>query len=191
MGGEERHEIAVHQATLIKSSKFFAKAIKPEWKDLRGEPSIDLTHIDLYTFQIYIHWLYFGTLPIDGKGRDAHPALGKVYVLGEELMDIALKNDVLDTIIATATEANCYPNGKVIAAIYDGTPSSSPARRLMVDFYSILARNKSWADEFENCPKDFLVDVMKALVMSRAIDDKRPWLEDSRLYHEGEDEPTA
>jgi len=165
--------------------------MKPEWKDLRSGPSIDLTHIDLYTFQIYVHWLYFRTLPIDGKGKAAHPILAKVYVLGEELMDSKFKNDVLDTIIATATEARSFPVGKAVAIIYQGTTSSSPARRLIVDFYTGLANNKTWTDGLKDCPKDFLVDAMKALVTRRARDEKRPWVEDFRLYHESEEEHTA
>jgi hypothetical protein len=191
VGGEERHEIVVHETILIKSSKFFAKAMRSEWKDLRSNRNIDLAHIDLYTFQIYIHWLYRGTLPIDDKGNALYSTLAKVYVLGEELMDSELKNDVLDTIIATTTKVNFYPGGKEITIIYHGTASSSPARRLMVDFYAALACNESWTNEFESCPKDFLVDAMKALVVSRKADGKKPWEVDCRPYHESGEEPAA
>lgn len=190
VGGEERHEISVHRTILNKSSKFFANAVKSEWKDLRVDPGIELVHVDLYTFQIYTHWLYCGTLPIDGKGKEAFPTLAQAYVLGEELMDVKFKNDVLDTIIATATEASYYPIGRAVEIIYGGTPPSSPARRLMVDFLVAYASgDHSWTDEFENCPREFLLDAMKILVMRRQPDKQRPWKDDRRSYHESEEHP--
>jgi hypothetical protein len=188
VGGDENHKITVHQDLLIKSSKFFTKAVEPKWKDLRGDPNaIELTHIPLYTFQIYVHWLYFGTLPIDGKGKEVFPTLAKAYVLGEELMDVKFKNDVLDTIIATAIEASYYPIGEAVAIIYEGTTTSSPGRRLMVDFLVDIAQGPSWMDEFDNCPKEFLVDAMTALVTQRKRLGQQPWEADCRPYHEKEE----
>jgi hypothetical protein len=113
--------------------------------------------------------------------------LAKVYVLGEELMDVKFKNDVLDTIIATATEACYYPIGEAVAIIYEGTTTSSPGRRLMVDFLVEIAEDSSRMDEFDNCPKEFLVDAMKALVTRRKRLNRQPWEADCRPYHEKEE----
>lgn len=185
------HEITIHKSILASTSKFFSKALRSEWSDLRANPNtIELSHLTMDTFTVYTHWLYSRTLalPTDGKDHQAYPFLAKAYVLGEELMDVAFKNDVLDTMIAIVSECRIYPAGETVHTIYENTPPASPARRLLVDFVA-AAGDPTWIGWIDKWPREFLVDATKALLVRRSSTGVgTPWLDSSRIYHE--EEPT-
>ena len=94
--------------------------------------NIDLTQI---------HWLNTGTIPRHGDhvpDKEDFVFLAKIYVTGEELIDVEFENTVIDTIIAIAILASHCPIGEAVATIYEGTVAGSKARKIMVDF---CARN--------------------------------------------------
>jgi hypothetical protein len=184
--GEKKDKVVIYKAILVESSKFFKKAVKPEWSSLRPDPdSIELEHMDLDTFKLYVHWVYFGAIKLPEEDVDGvYTALAKAYVLGEELMDVKFKNDTLDTIIDVLWKSDDWPFGEPVAIIYNGTIEKSPARRLMVDIcacYVSIHSNRT--REFKNCPKDFLLDAMTALAEGECN-----WkqLGSKSLYHEDE-----
>ncbi|KAF2800822.1 Prefoldin [Melanomma pulvis-pyrius CBS 109.77] len=185
----DTREIIIHKSVLTSTSKFFSKALRSEWSDLRANPNtIELPHLDMDTFKVYTHWLYSRTLalPTDGKDHQAYPLLAKAYVLGEEFMDIAFKNDVLDTMIAIVSECSIYPAGETVLTIYENTPPASPARRLLVDFVA-GAGDPTWVAWIDKWPRQFLIDATKALLERRhGVDVARPWLDSCQLYHEEE-----
>jgi hypothetical protein len=54
----------IHESDILKSSKLFDTAMKPEWAAARTDPRIvDLTNEKPEVFTVYIHWLYLKTLP--------------------------------------------------------------------------------------------------------------------------------
>jgi hypothetical protein len=122
---------------LSKSSQFFQRATKPEWDELRDQPGTINVEGKPDVFQHYLNWLYSGSIPCQSDDLGlvgTYLLLAKLYVLGEELVDIKFKNCILDTFIATTSSHREYPIANCITTIYDGTPANSPARRLMVDF---------------------------------------------------------
>ena len=184
--GEKKVKIVVHKAILVESSKFFKKVVKPEWGAIRPDPGIiELEHMDLEIFKLYVNWVYFGTIKLSKEDiNDVYTALAKAYVLGEELMDVKFKNDVLDTIIDVLWKLDDWPFGEPVAIIYNGTTETSPARRLMVDVCAYyISIHSSRTQEFKNCPKDFLLDAMKALAEGEC---KWKQLGSKSLYHEEE-----
>jgi len=188
--GENKDKVVIHKAILVESSKFFKKAVKPRWSPSRPDSdTIELKDMDLDTFKLYIHWLYFGAIKLPEENVDGvYTALTKAYVLGEELMDVKFKNDALDTIIDVLWKIDDWPFGDPVTIIYNGTTEKSPARRLMVDICACyLSIHSNSTQEFKNCPKDFLLDAMTALA-----EGKCNWkqLGSKSLYHE-EGEPTA
>lgn len=174
---------------LRSSSEFFRKATKPEWIELR----VDALRVEFEPdlFKAYIHWLHLATVPRQSDGIDYldYPYLAKLYVMGEELMDVKFKNAIVDTIVAISIKHTWCPIGEAVSIIYAGTSESSKARRLMVDYCVNNANSdSSWTNEFQNCPKDFLAEVMKEMVKSRVkpVDSQKgfPRLDDLRSYHE-------
>jgi hypothetical protein len=54
-------------------------------------------------FSLYVHWLYWGTLPVicDKTGTPAdseHLDLVKAYVLGDKILDSTFQNTIIDAI---------------------------------------------------------------------------------------------
>lgn len=119
--------------------------MKDHWgTSARG--SITLDDEDPEVFEVYLNWLYCETLPVrnDSPGREGNTEyiqLAKSYVLGEMLQDVNFKDAVLDAILiksrSTTSDGQCwFPVGPAIRCIYEGTPESSAARRLLVDLYA-------------------------------------------------------
>ncbi|KAK4960581.1 hypothetical protein LTR10_003477 [Elasticomyces elasticus] len=73
--------------------------------------------------------------------------LAQLYCFGERMQDHRFQNAVVDAIIANVRDTHRgklngrkasfkhYPSIQVVNLIYEGTPSGSPARRLMVNIY--------------------------------------------------------
>lgn len=101
--------------------------------------------------------------------------LAKAYVLGDVLQDIEFNDAVTDAMIDKSRTpgkdgSQWFPVGPVIACIYNNTPASSEARRLLVDFY-VCSGHGGWLDESvetEDSPQEFLLDLARALL------DRRP-----------------
>lgn len=177
----------VHGAILCTSSNFFRKVLKPEWTALREENKpIELTdpEDDPETFTIYVHWLYYKSLPGSLKGKPSSDQMGRLvdaYLLGEKLMDVCFKNAVLAAIIASFCHAprseRRFPRTSDIEAIYERTTPSSTLRALMVDLWVYVAHTSTgWMRDVENVPRDFLIDVTKAMIKKRpSPPDQRPW----------------
>ena len=138
LAGPNALPISVHKTILTTSSTFFVNATKPEWEGSRDtHNTIRLPHLDSDMLNIYIHWLYRRTLAVQVPSCDsdyaayqdgAYPHLSRLYVLGEELMDAAFKNAVIDAIIACAKQTLWYPSGEAVRIIYEGTVEGSLGR---------------------------------------------------------------
>ncbi|ORY12758.1 hypothetical protein BCR34DRAFT_600443 [Clohesyomyces aquaticus] len=175
-----------HQGVLSSSSEFFKAALKPEWVERRSEPeNIELEHANLGAFKLYVHWLYGGVIPMptESNSEDTYRRLAYAYVLGEEIMDIKFKNTVLDAFRAASIKFGCFPIGEPVAILtcnqimHDGTPANSPDRHLFVDFAAHVAWDETGGrnDDFDMYPKEFLVDVIKAMVKVRPSAEKTTW----------------
>jgi hypothetical protein len=185
--------INVHRGVLSQTSKFFAKATKGEWCELRKDPdTITLKGDDLKVVKAYVRWLYRQEPPLPLLGNkvvgNAFIFLAKAYVFGEKVMDTAFKNTIIDCTVANVVESNSFPGSRAMNIIYGGTPDGSPARRLIVDFYAYAAYVTSetdvWAKNIRNFSKELLVDVLIATVTKRPGLGKGPWESAAHLYHE-------
>lgn len=143
---------------------------------------MSLSDTDPDTFQLYLHWLYFRILPIKSNapgniGNMEYLQLAKAYVLGDLLQDVDFNDAVIDTMIEksctpTTDGKRWYPAVSVVACIYNNTPASSEARRLLIDMFVNFGHG-GWlpkAEEMEkteNVPKEFLLDLAAALLDRR------------------------
>ncbi|KAF2242157.1 hypothetical protein BU26DRAFT_405911, partial [Trematosphaeria pertusa] len=110
-------------------SEFFRAASKPEWTG-PSPKLVQLTDVDPAVFKAYMQWLYTKKVAqIDGLH------LARCYVLGEKLMDVAFQNAVMDAILDRAMREDLYPSSGFTRIIFQGTTKSSPARKVLVDFW--------------------------------------------------------
>ncbi|KAM0244828.1 hypothetical protein ACHAQJ_010712 [Trichoderma viride] len=169
---------SVHEHLICRNSDYFKTAMKAYWKSSTSG-SVTLKEEDPEVFEVYLHWLYCETLPVqnDSPGQEGnieYEQLAKAYALGEMLQDVNFKDAVLDAIMiksrSKASDGRCwYPIGPAIRYIYEGTPESSAARRLLVDMYTYQGRGE-WLTEWVNkddLPKEFLLDLAIAALNKR------------------------
>lgn len=184
---DNEETVSIHQDVLCSTSEFFKRAVKPEWSSLREDSHIiELPLKDLEALKLYSHWVYFRVVPTPSFPRehDIYSLLCRAYVLGEVLLDWTFKNAIIDIISASTKTIEYFPDGKTVSILYEGTPISSPARRLMVDFYAhVLHDSEDWHSYLDDCPRDFLLDVLKAITFLRPSVNMRPWWDSRETYH--------
>ncbi|KAK5159717.1 hypothetical protein BJ546DRAFT_950332 [Cryomyces antarcticus] len=194
--GTGNDEFSVHEELVCASSPFFEAAMKPHWKEAKDR-LVELPEDTAEIFGIYIQWLYtkgIASLPEDPSSDsflgEGYSLLASAYVLGEKLQDIAFKNDVVDAIMAESFNLNpngqrLFPGCHHIKIIYDGTPKSSLARRLLVDMYVRHGTGTWISDSCTTLPRDFLVDLAIAQYQHRTNSKGVvPNMADTSAYHE-------
>lgn len=171
-----------HKALITSSSLFFQRATKPEWRTDPLKP-IDLSDEKPPFFEKYIQWLYTNTVPPNAAATDPYKYLALMYVLGEKIMDQAFQDAILATMIehcAAAPSQHKYPCLDAINVIYDGTTDTSPARRLVVDFWAYnMTPNWRVGEVVLLAHLGFLQDLLPALLGKRGMPDmgvERPWV---------------
>jgi len=186
---------SVIESAIRKSSKFFDNAMKPEWADSRPDPRVvDLSDEDVEIFEVYLHWLYFKTLPtvcMDDIGRSSeYLLLAECYIMGEKIMDTGFKNAVLEALVDKERSPPFYgsrlPSKGAICIIYEGTREGSPARRLLVDMWAASAGEKCAQHIDEFLPHSFVLELSRALLVNvyKAPKDKRSWSQCVKDYFE-------
>jgi hypothetical protein len=108
-----------------------------------------------------------------------------MYVLGEEMLDTYFQEAVISAIISNCSTHSIYPIGLQIDIIYRGTTATSPARKLLVDFF-LHAGGKKWVfdkDHASKRPADFVNDLLTALMdKSRMSSEAKPWVTKPAAY---------
>jgi len=185
VGNNPETLLHVHATALSKSSKFFKRALKPQWRTDTTKP-IDMSDVDPVIFEGYCGWLYTGKvmhLEID----QCYIYLANLHVLGERILDVTFQNSVIAAMIRRSQTYKTYPGIQTVQIIYAGTPAGSPARRLLVDFW-VFAGSPKWS-EVDNLSKrtcvDFVNDLIPRLLEQREAPgglDVRPWIANPKSY---------
>ncbi|KAF2279433.1 uncharacterized protein EI97DRAFT_412463 [Westerdykella ornata] len=195
VGLEPPIPFSVHENLICASSDFFRKAMEGDWKESK-QLLVCLEDDDPDTFLVYLHWLYRGTLPvrIDEPGplmNSEYLQLAKAYILGDKLQDGDFKDVVIDAMIdkckSTASDGHrWFPVGPVLRCMYKNTPTSSKARRLLVDIYVHHGPGHWTSDgaEQDEIPKDFLYEVTMAFMDKRDKNEEDPTQRPTCAYHE-------
>ncbi|KAL2825702.1 hypothetical protein BJY01DRAFT_256182 [Aspergillus pseudoustus] len=96
-------------------------------------------------FALYIHWLYFGTLPVGSASSIAeYLALAQAYVFADKVLDGRLQDATIDVMIEQNKEFLNKDRGVAPAApgdticVREYSPGS-PIRRLLVDMWATFA----------------------------------------------------
>lgn len=160
-------------AFLTARSPFFKTVLNGNWKEAK-ERVVRLPEDDPEIFGLYLHYVYTVTfavqpdpLPHQYNCDQALLRLGKSYVLAEKLQDIDTKNNVLKTMAKSFTK--CKIDIKKLTTIfYTGTPSTSPARRLIVDRVVFNGGDGKLKREYmSSLNREFLADLSHSLLMTR------------------------
>ncbi|KAH7094875.1 hypothetical protein FB567DRAFT_586223 [Paraphoma chrysanthemicola] len=173
---------SVHESVL-KQSPFFRNALRLEWRELRDGAAIKVSHHRPKIFEIYLKWLYSHAIEEELSSM----ALVQMYVLGEEMMDTRFQDATIAALISRCLKHKNYPVTDQVNVIYEGTYSTSPARRLLVDFF-VYAGDRQWVSgrDLANCfHADFVNDLLEALMTKPKklyASGSFPWSENPAAY---------
>ncbi|KAK0250423.1 hypothetical protein LTS09_014427 [Friedmanniomyces endolithicus] len=150
--GAEKRTFHVHETLLRSRSAFFEAALSKEWKEGQAR-KVELLDDDVRAFEGYSRWLYTGKLAVvKSDQRTDYELLAMLCGFGEKIIDHRFQNCVLDAIVA-GTRINVpkatggvhkeFPGQNTVDRVYKATPKGSPARRLVLDMYT-LKGNENW-----------------------------------------------
>lgn len=171
--GDQKEQLIVHADYLTLRCPFFAAALSNRtWKEAQTRV-IKLPEEDPSAVGLYLDWVYRDRLPthshypVDQAGA-VYLSLAKLYVFGERVLDVAIRNAIVEDFIAFSSVINhglpgyqYYPSAAAIDAIYEGTTEESPMRRLLVDLYARHGEREWLAEEM---PAAFCRDVARELM---------------------------
>jgi hypothetical protein len=108
---------------------------------------VRLPDISAYAFQHYVDWAY-GDVLVSGKDIDENlTILVELYLLGDKLDDVKLRNKAIKALTSCGYADNTSPGPKLINLVWDSTTPNSPLRRWIVD-ENILRGSRPY---FETC----------------------------------------
>ncbi|KAK3703241.1 hypothetical protein LTR37_014581 [Vermiconidia calcicola] len=146
--GPEQKQYTLDKGFATETSEYLTTATK------EGRDKIYLPDFEPHTFEAYTHWLYVGEITaeehdnIDFKepvvDSDTivprpHTPFGEfmdLYLLGEFLLDKALKNIATDWTVGFSVATNIYPGIAAIERIWKRTPEGCAMQRLLVRFWA-------------------------------------------------------
>ncbi|KAK4952511.1 hypothetical protein LTR10_009317 [Elasticomyces elasticus] len=138
--GEEEEEFTLHASIATKYSGFFKAACNGGFREAQDK-IIHLPDVGPATFRAYVQWIYSGNVVVvdgeelrsDDKGDQRQWRLIKLYVLGEILSDMLLRNKITDG-YRECCRSNGYGAGPAsIGLAYEHTPAGSTMRKLLLD----------------------------------------------------------
>ncbi|EME77546.1 uncharacterized protein MYCFIDRAFT_179060 [Pseudocercospora fijiensis CIRAD86] len=183
--GVEEAVFRVHRGCLTSFSNWFRVRLKEEWSKNREKDVCKLPDQHPDGFSLFVEWLYTGHTTIVEQtdhrfALQEWMSLAHAYVLGEALIQDEFQEDILQHMKAKASkerEGKPYLSETIlelITIIYEGTTSSSPGRRFLVDLFRGKwdgQRDKRWAVDLlksfeDKAPTEFSTELAIATMES-------------------------
>jgi hypothetical protein len=177
--GSASQDFAVHEAVLRRHSPFFRKALEKNWHD--GEiRRLELPDDDVEVVAAYVDWSYFGKVASKPLAPPALPLddgeyqfLARLYSFGDRIQADAFCDSVLDAMVAKTDDVaedgtRTFPSHSAVMALYNGTPSDSPARQFIIDMYLDFGAEKWVPEDIECNHVRFLMDLSRAFLARSA-----------------------
>jgi hypothetical protein len=164
-------EFMAHESFLTTRSEFFRRAMNGNWTES------DYAYTgQLNTMRNSVEELW--SLAFDKFERQVeceYRSLLQLYVLAEKLQDVLAKNDILIAVVdvsqmRSAEMMSAVPRLTTASVLYEGTPYTSPARRLVTDMCSTLPVATIFHYlHFTKIHSDFVEDLAEAVQKMRPL----------------------
>lgn len=174
--GPEEHCFVAHQDAICAKSEFFRAACSKNWREGQ-EKVLRLPETrSEQAFQTYMHWTYTNQLVLKqvtpnttlepptlvsklNAALEVYDELIELYLLGDFLNDVKLRNEVIKSLNRHAIGAMCFLEAVQLHSIWNNTPSDSLLRTWVVDAF--ISLNSSDILDFfgKDYPADFLLRV--------------------------------
>jgi hypothetical protein len=159
----------MHKIKLCSKSKFFRAACSKRWIEGQ-EKTVRLPDVKIELFRHYCEWICSGTIPAnrvttqsDTKELNAeHKLLIGLYLLGDSLDDLQLRNLATQRFCKCLQEGNSLPICQAYVDIWSSTPSSSLFRKQLVDIVVGRLNRDKFAEMIAEYPAEWVRELAVA-----------------------------
>jgi hypothetical protein len=169
--GEEEQRFILHQDVVCAKSKFFKAACSKRWREGQ-EQVVRLPEVKTAVFQAYSTWIYSGeiadgtctlTNTLTEKGAE-HEHLIDLYLLGDRLDDIQLRNEANKKLFASMRKVDAVPGHGITMRVWESTMPGSLLRKMLVDMVILRFSRTLFAESVSLYHPEFLQEVAVAAV---------------------------
>jgi hypothetical protein len=158
--GQFEQVFIVHKDKLTMKSKFFRAACSRNWTE-RATDTVRLPEVGLDTFQMYTDWVYSDTIV---PPEPSTTALIKLYLLGDFLDDVRLRNATMRLLVASVHTYKTSPRVVSIKSIWNNTAPNSLLRSWIVDVAARYYDKATFAEHAVTFPAEFVLQVALKLL---------------------------
>lgn len=164
--GESEQTFSVRRKLLCSSSEYFQAKLKPEW----SQPGavVQVPYDSEQAFKIY-NWLHTKPILAAAGFSENHydnkvewKTLAHAYALGDALIDIAFKDNIMDALgskLRSASGDTFWKSaGEFIEIVY-ALPDSCPLQRFLLDIYKDVAGKERMVALIDEAPIEFFCDL--------------------------------
>jgi hypothetical protein len=191
--GKGAKRFTVHKDIICAKSKFFRAACSSRWQEGQ-EKVIRLPEArSVQAFQTYMDWTHTNELIIN----KAAPATNKdivnaelidLYLLGDVLDDVKLRNKTLRLLATEIKESSAFPSPYRCNIVWDNTPSNSSIRKCLADYLATKACPASFRKHGAKFPADLVLQALGTFIDRRDGKEKKTLDERMESYLEVEDD---
>jgi hypothetical protein len=178
--GPDKATFTVHENYICAKSKFFKAACSKQWT--RGAEGINrvirLPEEDPQIFKSYVSWVYTNEVVVQGiadRREETGPTVAgkeqgeliKLYVLGDKLDDLALRDQVMKTLV----NMNVQTYAASVTWAFEHTPPTSLLRTMLATFAAMRWNRAGFEKESANYPHEF-VRAVAVFLMHQTEKDK-------------------
>jgi hypothetical protein len=172
---EHEEAFLVHQQIISLKSKFFTAACRKVWTE-GAEKLVRLPEVEPRLFRSYLNWVYTGDLAVDVSVADAEETASelkyrgfvKLYVLGDTLDDLALRNSAMKIIV----NGDHQLGPKSITWAFENTPPTSLMRKQLVRVAATRWNRETYIKQEELYPTEFVRALALQLMQLKSDSDR-------------------
>ena len=161
--GPEKKTYTIHKGLLCMYSQYFKAALSNDCIEA-STLIFQLDEETPKTFDHFVNWLYTQQVVPHGGSIEAMPwmSLVQLYTFADRRSCIALKNDVMDSLVTKTVKDKMLIDNDSINYIWKNTPLSSKLRPFAVDFWAYCGQLDDFAEYPRNrkeLPADYVFDL--------------------------------
>lgn len=162
--GEEEKRFTVHEDIICQKSEFFQDACSQLSREGQ-EVIVRLPDIRApYMFPVYMNWTYTNDMTIDKLASLLDECyvgkeLVELYLLGDVLKDVKLRNKVLRLLYMHFREYNTTLTAEQCHIVWEHTTSDSSIRKMLVDHIATVMAPALFREMRAELPADLALEI--------------------------------
>lgn len=188
--GPDEQTFFVHKDMICARSRFFKAACSERWVEGK-EKRVELPDVEASLFHCYIARVYGGKVDVErfanegieklpGKDDRLVAKLLELYILGDALDDIHLRNRVLQILVL---ETTVLPHAETVKRVWEKTPEHSSIRKMIVRRAVLRTDRADLMEDLKNFTADFVLQVAVSLLGLVPAKEKKSFEEELHTWN--------